>query len=86
MSREREINLKGLKNDVHIGGGGIIDTSIGPKLIGSRFSTAASCRLQFDRRGNVYVSVKISKSQITNNKQITMPEIRNSKLLVFDLI
>jgi hypothetical protein len=32
----------------------------------------------FDRRGTVSVSVKNSKSQIANNKQITMTEIRSS--------
>jgi len=50
------------------------------KLIGSGFSTASGRRLQFDRRGNVYVSVKNSKSQIPNNKQITMTKIQNYKL------
>jgi hypothetical protein len=58
-----------------------------PKLIGSRFSVlgsrfspAAGLKSgQIDLRGNFYVSVKNSKSQITNNKQITMTKIQNVK-------
>jgi len=38
-----------------------------------------AARIQFDRRGNVEVSVKNSKSQIINNKQITMTKIQNDK-------
>jgi hypothetical protein len=34
---------------------------------------------QFDRRGNDDVSVKNSKSQIVNNKQIKMTKIQNDK-------
>jgi len=34
---------------------------------------------QFDRRGNDEFSVKNSKSQITNNKQITKIKIQNDK-------
>ncbi|MGD8676661.1 MAG: hypothetical protein PVG81_12725, partial [Desulfobacterales bacterium] len=56
------------------------------KLPGSTFSVASGCRLQFDLRGNFLDSVKNSKSRITDTKQITMTKIRNSKLLVFDLI
>jgi hypothetical protein len=36
-------------------------------------------RGQFDRYRNCLVSVKNSKSQITNNKQITMTKIPNNK-------
>ncbi|MEN8781907.1 MAG: hypothetical protein ABF292_12460, partial [Desulfobacterales bacterium] len=36
-------------------------------------------KIEFDRRGNDEVSVKNSKSQITNNKQITMTKIQNDK-------
>jgi hypothetical protein len=44
------------------------------------FSPAAGLKSgQFDRQGNVLVSVKNSKSQITNNKQITIAEIQNDK-------
>jgi hypothetical protein len=40
----------------------------------------ADCRSgQLDRKGNLYISVKNSKSQITNNKQITITKIQNSK-------
>jgi hypothetical protein len=38
-----------------------------------------AANIQFDRRGNVYVSVINTKSQITNNKQITMTKIQNVK-------
>jgi hypothetical protein len=48
--------------------------------VGSGFSPAAGLKSgQFDRRGNFLVSVKNSKSQITNNKQITMTKIQNDK-------
>jgi hypothetical protein len=35
--------------------------------------------IQFDRRVNCYVSVKNSKSQMTNSKQITMTKIPKNK-------
>ena len=37
--------------------------------------------LHFDRRKNFSVSVKNSKSQITNNKKITMTKIQNVQLV-----
>ncbi|MEN8781912.1 MAG: hypothetical protein ABF292_12485 [Desulfobacterales bacterium] len=49
----------------------------GSWLKGSALPLAASG--QFDRYKNFLVSVKNSKSQITNNKQITMTKIPNNK-------
>ena len=52
----------------------------GSEVRGSGLSPAAGHRgALFDRQGNDDVSVKNSKSQITNNKQITMTKIQNDK-------
>jgi len=51
-----------------------------PPSAGSGFSPAAGLKSgRFDRERNFLVSVKKSKSQITNNKQIIMTKIPNNK-------
>jgi hypothetical protein len=56
------------------------DGNAGDRVLFSGFSPAAGRRgTWFDRRGNDEVSFKNSKSQITNNKKITMTKIQNHK-------
>jgi len=45
--------------------------------MGQLSASSLAAGIQFDRRGNIDVSVKNSKLQTKNNQQITMTKIQN---------